>query len=77
MTTRLAVSTERLYEIAERVRKAGSLDNAVSYLRATLGVPGLDETALAAAEHAYWHDDGVSRHNLGAAILVYLSAVRQ
>ena len=31
------VSTEWLYEIAERVRKVGSLDNAVSYLRGAVG----------------------------------------
>lgn len=34
----------------------------------------LDEAALAAAERAYWTDDGVSRHNLAAAIQAYLGA---
>lgn len=35
----------------------------------------LDERALAAAERVYWTDNGVSRHNLAAAILVYLLEV--
>lgn len=32
-----------------------------------------DAAALDAAERAYWQDDGVSRHNLAAAIRAYLS----
>lgn len=35
---------------------------------------GLDEAALDAAERAYWRDNGVSRHNLAAAIQAYLAA---
>lgn len=40
-------------------------------------VPPVDEAALDAAERAYWRDYGVSRHNLRAAIQVYLAAVGQ
>lgn len=36
----------------------------------------LDDFALDAAERAYWKDDGVSRHNLAAAIRVYLARSR-
>lgn len=42
--------------------------------RARDGNAQLDAAALDAAERAYWQDDGVSRHNLAAAIQAYLGA---